>query len=174
MSPGNVQQKIFPRMITMVTTKILNIDDGSEYFFTWVFHNTQWQPASGPNASQASGVNPNPLAYNLNPSISSRNFTGVPFSETSGMQVVDGTDAWTLVRSRWPIGLTTYVADGIATVFTLGYRPVFSTVTTGNVDNSFTIAGVATRANERSNHNRSRHHRGGRFGARHSRRSLSV
>jgi hypothetical protein len=144
MSAGNVQQKIFPQLITMVTTKILNIDNGSEYFLTWVFHNSQWQQASGPGASQASGVNPNPVTYNLNLSMSQRNFTGVPLSESSGMQVVDGTDAWTLVRSRWPIALTTYVADGVETDFILGYRPVFSTVTTGNVDNSFTIAGVAT------------------------------
>jgi hypothetical protein len=143
-SAGNVQQKIFPQLTTLVTTKILNIDDGSEYFHTWVMYNTQWQDAGGGGASQASGTNPNPLSYNLNLSMSQRNVTGVALSESSGMQVVDGTDAWCKIRSRWPIALTTYIADGIETDFILGYRPVFSTVTDGKTDNSFTINGVAT------------------------------
>ena len=143
-TPGNVGQLDFPEVITLITGKYKNVDDGSEYYMTWAFHNSQWLEATGGGTSQAGGVNPNPLTYDLIPSKSTRNVTGVPFSSTSGMQVVDGTDAWTQIRSRWPISLTTYVADGIETDFILGYRPVFSTITTGNVDNSFTLAGVAT------------------------------
>jgi len=144
MNAANSSQQIFPQLITLVTGKFLNTENLAEYYLTWVFHNSQWVAASGPNTSQAGGVNPNPLTYNLNLSLSSRNVTGKVFSSSSGMSVVDGTDTWTLIRSTWPLAVTTYVANGSATTFILGYRPVYSTVTTGNTDNSFTINGVAT------------------------------
>lgn len=144
MNAANSSQLIFPQLITLVTGKFLNAENLAEYYLTWVFHNCQWMQASGPNTSQASGVNPNPLTYNLNLSLSTRNLTGVVFSSSSGMSVVDGTDTWTLIRSTWPLAVTTWVANGSATSFILGYRPVYSTVTTGNTDNSFTINGTAT------------------------------
>ena len=143
-SPANVAQKHFPRTVTMVTGRAWSDTDGADYWLTWVFHNCQWMEASGGGTSQASGVNPNPVSYTLNLSKSSKFFTGVAFSETAGQYVVGGTDAWTKIRSRYPLALTTYVADGSATTFILGYRPYYSTVTTGNNDNSFTKNGVAT------------------------------
>ena len=144
MNAANSSQLIFPQLITLVTGKFLNAENLADYYLTWVFHNSQWVQASGPNTSQAGGTNPNPLTYNLDLSLSTRNVTGVVFSSSSGMSVVDGTDTWTLIRSTWPIAITTWVANGAATSYILGYRPVYSTVTTGNVDNSFTINGVAT------------------------------
>jgi hypothetical protein len=144
MNAANSSQQIFPQLITIVTGKFLNTDTLGEFYLNWVFHNCQWVSASGPNTSQAGGVNPNPLTYNLNLSLSTRNITGKVFSSSTGMSVVDGTDTWTLIRTTWPLAVTTWVANGAATTFILGYRPVYSTVTTGTVDNSFTINGVAT------------------------------
>ena len=144
MNPTNTSQVIFTHLFAIVTGKFMDTDNLTEYYMNYVFHNCQWMEAGGPNISQAAGTNPNPLTYTLMPSLSTRNVTGVVFSDSSGMSVVDGTDTWTKIRTTWPLALTTWVANGAATTFILGYRPVYSTVTTGNTDNSFTINGVAT------------------------------
>jgi len=144
MNPTNINQVTFPRFITLIAAKWLHSTDLTEYWLNWIYHNVQWIPASQGGSSQAGGVNPNPLTYILQQSKSTRQVTGVTMSASSGTYVVGGSDTCTVIRSVHPLALTTYVANGSATTFTLGYRPFYSTVTTGNTDNSTTLNGVAT------------------------------
>ena len=142
MSAANSSQTEFDRFVILVTGKFLDSVSLSEYHLTWVFHNAQVVEATPPGTSQSGGVNPNPVGYTMNLTGSTRNgLTGRAFSASSGMSVVDGTDTWTLVRSRWPIAITTFTADGVEVGYTLGYRPVYDDAT-GAATNSLTLNGV--------------------------------
>jgi len=145
-TPANVGQVDFPRMVVMIAGKFQHATDLSTYWMNWVFHNVEISVTTPPGTSQAGGVNPNPTGYTMDLSDSARNgLTGRPFSSSSGLYVVDGTDAWTMIRTRYPLALTTFVADGTELGYTVGYRPVYDDAT-GAAQNSMSLNGVTDAA----------------------------
>ena len=145
MNAANTNQYNFPRFVTIVSAKFLDMDTLTDYYLNWVFHNSQWLPSAGPNTSQTGGVNPNPLTYDLRIAKSSRNgATGRALSATSGMEVVDGTDTWSLIRTPGgALTVTTYIDDNSTGTFTLGYRPLYDDKT-GAAYNAITESGSTT------------------------------
>jgi hypothetical protein len=146
MSPANIGQTVFPRMVAMIAGKFHHGTTGATYWMNWVFHNVEITVTEPPSTSQTGGVNPNPTGYTMALSDSSKNgLTGRNFSSSSGMAVVDGTDAWTMIRTTKPLALTTFVADGVELGYTLGYRP-WNSDATGAAQNSITLNGTTDAA----------------------------
>jgi hypothetical protein len=116
-------------------------DDGDNQTLTFMFHNVQISN-SIPKGSQAGGENPNPLQYTVTPTRSSRTALGHLYS-TTALNVTDDKDILSIYRHEYPLFLTTYVANGAATTFTLPYLPI-SNDATGAATNSLTKLGAIT------------------------------
>lgn len=99
---------------------------------------------SQPPLSHAGGENPSPLRGVFYPKVVSKFPNGVALGANQSLYKNKAV-MLQFVTDR-PIAMTTYVANGVATTFTLAYKPWKSTVTSGNTDNWTTKAGVATAA----------------------------
>jgi hypothetical protein len=107
----------------------------------WIYPNCQIRPAA-PAGSQNDGTNPNPLSYELVPSLSSRHLTGELFSATD-MSLEDNSDFFTRIQTNNRITFTSYTATGSANpeTFTTAYKPLTTHATTS--DKILTEAGVS-------------------------------
>lgn len=127
-----------PRGLLVASMKVQDISTGSDLWTHYVYPNVQVAPVF-PSGSQGSGVNPNPLQYTYIPSPSTRSLTGELFS-TLGMAQTDNKELMYRIRSSYPLGITCYQANGVATSFITGYRGVSSEV--AFAENSFTKNGT--------------------------------
>lgn len=105
----------------LLLTQGFTTDAGAQEFITWIYHNVQIEPTV-PGATQSGGENPNPLTYTVIPNVATRTGFGMPFSST-GLAVTDNSDICVALRGADPFALTTYIDDGSATSFVVGYRP---------------------------------------------------
>lgn len=90
----------------------------------------------------AGGDNPAPARATFTPSMSTRMPTGVAFSAAQGFKrnIAMAFDAVT----THPLGVACWFADGTETSFDLPYLPIYSTVTTGNLNNWVTKGDAPT------------------------------
>lgn len=112
-------------------------------FKTWFYPNVQIYPP-GRAITQDGGVNPNPTAFTVVPSTSTRTTQGYLFSATS-MALQNNSDIVYYLNTANPIAITTYIDDNSETTFAVGYRPTNSEH--AGAVNIFTTAGVITHAN---------------------------
>lgn len=138
---SNINQRNFPRFFVMFGTRFTDSVDGSDYWLTDIYPNAQIYQPDARSISQDTGVNPNPLTYNIIPSQSTKNIDGRNMSSSSGLTVVDASDMTVSIRSRYMLAFTSFKAAAASTTYTLGYRPVYNTAT-GNADNSITKNGT--------------------------------
>lgn len=116
---------------------------GTNKFINWFYPNVQIYPP-GMAITQDGGVNPNPQAFTVVPSTSTRTTHGYLFSATSfGLQ--GNADVAYYVVSTYQLAVTTYIDDGSATSFAVGYRP--ATSDNDNSINVFTKNGTDNAAN---------------------------
>ena len=126
---------------------VLGFDDidGDHQFLTMIYHNVQIANYI-PSGSTSGGENPNPLTYTATPSASARTMSGLLYADTA-LAVTDDRDILSCYRYQYGLLPTTYVANGVATTFTLPYLPVDDDET-GAAVNSFvkngTIAAVTS------------------------------
>jgi len=104
-----------------------DIDDGSSKWINHVILNQQIVEPPGRSTGQESGTNPNPLSYEIVPNDSSRNVFGQLWS-AANLTVADDSDKEMFIISDKPLGMTTYIDDGVATEFITGYRPTSAVV----------------------------------------------
>lgn len=114
-----------PPQMFLILTLGFQTTAGVNKYISYIYNNVQIAQANANNATQGGGENPNPLVYTVTPSVSDRTIFGLPYSSTT-LSVVDNTDYYTRYVTTKPIAVTTYVALGSATEFTLGYRPYYS------------------------------------------------
>lgn len=138
---GNINQKIFPQLFVLVGSKVTDDVTGADYWQTDIYHNAQIYQPQAEGVSQEAGVNPNPLTFNLRPSTSTKHISGRSFSSSSGLYVTGDSDAVTSIKSNFPLIFTSFKAAAASAAYTLGYRPIYSTVT-GATTNSFTKNGT--------------------------------
>jgi hypothetical protein len=139
---SNANNTDVPNFFAAFTAKVQSKSGStlSSRWKTWVYPNCQIRSAI-PGISQNDGVNPNPLDYEIVPNFSGRTLTGELFSATD-MSVEDDQDAFYVIDSPYPIGITSYTANAAnPETFTLGYRPVTTQATTS--DKLLTQNGVA-------------------------------
>lgn len=142
-TPSNINAVNLPAFLMIVSTKSQVVNDVtgvvSDKWNHWVYPNVQIA-VNPPNASQSGGVNPNPVSFTYTPSFSGRRWDGRTFLAASPT-VVGNKDMRYQIVSDYPLTGTTYIRNGAATTFSLGYRPKASTAT-GTADNSVTNQGV--------------------------------
>lgn len=140
MTSQNAGEPDPPSLIIGMSIGFSNIS-GAKEFLTGIFHSAQLPPAM-PGASQDGGVNPNPLTYEIVVDSAARTGMGLLFSATA-LNVEENTDTFTLIRYSDPIFVTTWIADGTETTFTLPYLPLTSDAT-GGATNLISKDGVKT------------------------------
>lgn len=113
--------------------------DGTDEYLTWIYGNVQITAPAGVGATQNDGVNPNPLQYTVIPRSTTRTPMGYLYSATA-LAVYNNADIAVGLRYTYPFCLSTYIDDGSATTFAVGYRPVSSD--NAGVVNMFTKNGV--------------------------------
>lgn len=115
---------------------------GDNYFLNVFFPNVTCTYNQIATITQDGGENPSPSTLTVAPAASGKFASGIAFSSNQNFK--NNATACYFVMTTHPLAVTTYIADGAATTFTLGYRPQYSTVTTGNTNNSTAKNGTAT------------------------------
>lgn len=92
--------------------------------------------------NQDGGENPSSGSIVLKPKISKKNVLGIAFDSTQNFENNEVVAYW--LSADAPYALTTYIENGVATTYDVGYLPTSSTVTSGNTTNYFTQDGVVT------------------------------
>ena len=137
----NVTRTTFPTFM-VVMGMLVTLENGTEHWDHYIFPKCTILKQTEAAAGQITGdvTNPNPLAYVLDLSISTRDVDGMLFSAKT-VALTGNQDARFFRRAAKRLAYTTWTADGIATTFVLGYRPT-STDATGSAENNHTLAGV--------------------------------
>jgi hypothetical protein len=97
-----------------------------------------------PNPTQEGGMNTQTLVMGYDPKVSSKFPWGQAFGANQNW--TNYNEICFMIESIYPYAMTTFVADGSATTYTLAFKPQYSTVTTGNTNNVTAINGVPTAA----------------------------
>ena len=133
----NILGTNFPSLALALTVGWQTLD-GINRFKHWLYPSVMIFPPGFAITSEG-GVNPNPAAYTVVPTVSPRTLHGYLFKDTT-LKVAEGRDLVYSVRTANPIAFTTYIDDGSATSFNLGYLPVWTEH--AGAYNSFTKNGV--------------------------------
>lgn len=118
--------------------------DGDNLYLNVVMPNCTGTYTRVTAVTQNAGENPSPSRLTLALSSATRHPTGVAFGSNQGWY--NNRTSMYFIVSDYPLAVTTYIADGSATTFILGYRPKYSTVTSGNTNNWTAKNGTATAA----------------------------
>lgn len=94
------------------------------------------------NFSQDAAMNTNTVTLSIKPQMGGRFPWGEAFGSAQGWY--SNKTLMYSIQSDYPWGLTAYIANGSATTFTLGYKPVYSTVTNGRANAVYAINKVPT------------------------------
>lgn len=131
-----------PQLMLLLTIGFQTLA-GVDEFITYCYPSVTIAPVI-PSGSQEGGVNPNPNTYVVVPTRSTRTCFGSLLSATT-LAVSDNSDIFQWYRGAYPISISTYIDDGSATSFVVGYRPVNSEH--AGAVNIFTKNGVTNHAN---------------------------
>lgn len=92
------------------------------------------------NVTQEGGQNPTPATLTFQPSITNQFMTGVDFGANQGWY--NNEEFEFILHAEYGFALTAFVADGVATTFTLAYKPIYNTVTDGKTNQWFARNGA--------------------------------
>lgn len=142
---ANANQQVWNDFMVLVGIQVTNSETGFSEWDHYAVLNTEIAQTTNAGAAQITGdaTNPNPLDYSLTPSLSLRDITGELISGLA-TSVNGGEDAITYFRTSNPVAVSTFIADGAATTFTLPYLPISSDVTINASPNHATINGTVT------------------------------
>lgn len=90
--------------------------------------------------TQEGGQNPTPATLTFQPSVGQRFPTGVAFNSNQGWY--NNEEFEYVLFSEYGFALTAFIGDGTATSYTLAYRPVYNTVTSGLTNQWFARDGA--------------------------------
>lgn len=141
MTTGNDTNIDLPAMILMFTDRIKDQKGGGYWYKNTIYHNATVVVSTPSGASQSGGVNPNNMTLSYTVSPSDRvSVTGYLFSATD-LEVMEDNDTFTIIRSPYPLALSTHIGDGTTDTWATQYRPLYNNVT-GDVHNTLTKEGV--------------------------------
>lgn len=132
-----------PRFILLADAGFTNSVTGATKRATYIFPNVQIRPQPE-TITQDGGVNPNPLTYDLIPSLSTNTGYGRTFANTS-LNAAENSALYVRLIGDDAYTLTTFVDDAADTDITMGFLPT-SNVVDGSI-NIFSSNG----ANDASN-----------------------
>lgn len=138
----NVLKDRLPQVCVMITFRLQGREtgfDGGDFFITYIIPRAWVAPkgVSGAPNFQSKGT----YSFQVTPTAGDKFPHGIPFGANQGWQ--DNKAPVFAVISNNPLGLTTYIANGVATTYTLGYKPVSSGVTAAASPNQHALNGVA-------------------------------
>lgn len=116
-----------PKMVSVHHIEFDNEDGSSQWLSLFVL-NAQFKDEGGTPAGQASGQNPNPLAYAATIDFSNRLPWGELFSASANVNVNDDKDITFGIIANNRYAMTAYIDDGIATTYKLPFLPSSATV----------------------------------------------
>lgn len=128
----------------LLVTKIQRRDSaaaGQNKFLNIIYPLVQMRKRT-PNPTQEGGVNPGAVTLTFNPAVSTYFPTGVALSSAQGW--TDNSEFHYRLISDYGQALTFFLADGVATTYTLAFKPVHSDVTGGKTYNWYAKDGVLT------------------------------
>lgn len=139
----NVNRTVFPTFMVVMGI-FVTLENGDDVWDHYIYPKATIVKTAEATAGQITGdvTNPNPLTYELDLSLSSRDIDGMLFSG-KGMLLTGNKDARLFHRAASRLAYTTYNADGVATSFILGFRPI-STDATGSAENNIALNGTQT------------------------------
>jgi hypothetical protein len=138
-TPENAS-RVDPPPMFMIATQRTQLLDGSFWYRNRIYNNVQITNSQKSPINQTGGDTPSPLQYEFTPSLSLRTITGKLYSATT-LVVEENSDTCLTIRSLYPLALTTFIKDAVATTFTLPYKPIYSGAT-GAAQNIITNNGV--------------------------------
>lgn len=139
---GNSYLTTPPRFVLGMSMGFTDTDNATDYFMTYIWNSVVFTKAFGEGATQNANVNPNPLTWTVTPDPTTRTGIGALYSAT-GLGVVENTDLFIAIRDQYELYLSTYIANGSATTYTLPFKPKSSDAT-GAAGNVHLKAGVIT------------------------------
>jgi hypothetical protein len=115
--------------------------DGEFYYITVLVPSIEME-VDLTSLTREGGKNPSPSKAIISPSFAGKFPNGQAFDSTQGFY--ENTTDYLYIIAAKPIALTTYIANGVATTYTLGFKPTSSAVALGHTDNWFTKGSVDT------------------------------
>lgn len=143
-SGTNSSNADLPPFGLMLTARFQSRDSGTDgelYYFSIVFPNVTMFPTT-PALNSQGGDNPSAITYRVAPTYAGKFPWAEAFGANQGFEA-NRTDHFRIV-ARNPFAVTTYIANGTATNFTLGYLPALNTVTSGRTNSVYAKGGVPT------------------------------
>lgn len=113
--------------------------DGTNDWLHILYNNVQMRPLN-PRMSSQTGRNPNPGIFQVTATQATRAMTGVLLANYD-IDVEESSDYYILLRTKNRIAFTTFVHNGVAATFQLGYKPV-ATDATGEGKNRYAKNGT--------------------------------
>lgn len=115
--------------------------DGDTKYITTVIPRCQvFVTDTGGNTTD--GENPQPVTVTVTASMAEKHPWGASFGTNEGF-AGNKTDHYYLT-AEYPYGLTTWIANGVATTYDVEFDNATTSVTSGNTDNIFSINGTVT------------------------------
>jgi hypothetical protein len=148
---GNNQTVSIPRQVCLIFTGgTTSRDDATpnERQYRHMFVPSCTVRAREGGANQSGGENPIELLYTVRPGLSNKLPNGVLFNAIDPLMYADGMAFWHQSILQYKIGMTSWVADGSATNFTLGYRPLFNTATSTGINRIARVLAGQTHGNQ--------------------------
>jgi len=142
-SGTNVMRADTPAIGMMLSTRFQSRSagtDGDNLWMTVLFPAGQGDVMT-PALSQDGGVNPSASMLRFTPSLTNKFPTGIALGTNQAFE--DNRAEMLVLVSAHPMALTSFVADGILTQYILGYRPKYSTVTSGITNHQIAKNSVA-------------------------------
>ncbi len=139
----NVLKDRLPQVCVMLTFRLQSREsgtDGGDFFINYVIPRAWMAPkgvAGAPNF-QSKGT----VSYQVTPTAGGAWPIGIPFSTANQGWQDNKTPVFAIISDN-PLGLATFIGDGILTSFTAPYLPVTTTVASGNAGNLHALNGAA-------------------------------
>jgi hypothetical protein len=112
--------------------------DTLQKWFNLIFPSCQISPQYPTPSFQAEAD----MTWQVQPSMVGKRPNGDAFDSNLGLE--NNQDLAYAIISDYPVALTTWFADGIATTFNTAYRPMSTTVTVNSTQNHFAVNGTPT------------------------------
>jgi len=123
---NNSEVETPPWMLMGATRKLM--DDGTYWFDNDIYLNVLINKSTKPGIKQDGGESPNPTIYGFVPTEADRLITGHLFEDTD-LTVLENTDTFIKIRSKYPLSVTAFKGNGSATAVQLPYLPFYSGAT---------------------------------------------
>ena len=136
----NLREIDMPLLGMMISVRLQSRTSGSDGVNKWV-NRCYPRIQLAMKEPDADHLSASELEFDITHAMSDTRPSGEDYT---AMNLEDNRTPWYYVSADKPVGVTTYVADGVATTFVTGYRPLSTTVTVNATPNHFCVNGTPT------------------------------